>query len=334
MNETSDGAEDHLWDDPSDEGSCEDGVVADPRIFAFYGNPRVFNFDGYYDRFFVLERRARGLADNDDAPTTGTPADSETEGLPCKGASTTPAAQSSSKITAAAGGRASNLSAHSGRRVRDAASSAQRKAARAAAYTTVAPSDGETEGLPCEGASTTPAAQISSKITAAAGGRASNLSAHSGRRVRDAASSARRRAARAAASKTGAPSDGETEGLPCKGASTTPAAQISSKITAAAGGRASNLDRTAHHDEGGGVSETESDDKTDAGWEPASTTRGAVPQFARDATFAPPASSAPASAVTITVMGTGNGVRADARSGQQVTFAGGPGDRRADLGRD
>ena len=79
----------------------------------------------------------------------------------------------------------------------------------------------------------------------------------------------------------------------------------------------------------GGVSETKSADKTDAGREPASTTRGAVPQLARDATIVPPASSAPASALT----GTGSGVRPGARPGQQATFAGGPGDRWADLGR-
>jgi hypothetical protein len=230
-----------------------------------------FNSDGYYDRFFVLERRAR-LTDVDDAPATG------------------------------------------------------------------APADGETEGLPCEGASTTPTAQASSKITAAAGERASTLPAQTGRRVRDAARFARRKAARAAASKTGAPMDGETEGLPCEGASTTPTAQASSKITAAAGGRASTLldqPETAHHDDEDGASgalETKSDDKTDAGREPASKTRGAVPQLARDAAFVPSTSSAPASAVLVT--GTGSGVRADARSGQQVTFTGGPGDRRADLGRD
>ena len=78
--------------------------------------------------------------------------------------------------------------------------------------------------------------------------------------------------------------------------------------------------------------ETKIDDKMDAGREPASKTRGAVPQLARDATSVPSASSAPASAVTTT--GNGSGAGTGARPGQQVTFAGGPGDQGADLGRD
>ena len=78
--------------------------------------------------------------------------------------------------------------------------------------------------------------------------------------------------------------------------------------------------------------ETKIDDKMDAGREPASKTRGAVPQLARDATYVPSASSAPASAVSAT--GTGSGAGTGARPGQQVTFAGGPGDQGADLGRD
>ena len=73
--------------------------------------------------------------------------------------------------------------------------------------------------------------------------------------------------------------------------------------------------------------QSKADDKTDAGREPASTTRGEVPHFARDSEAASPAT---ASAVT----GTSGSDRAGARSGKQVTFAGGPGDRRADLGRD
>ena len=80
-------------------------------------------------------------------------------------------------------------------------------------------------------------------------------------------------------------------------------------------------------DGGGGVPETKSDEKTDAGWEPATTTRGAVPQLARDADIAPPASSAPANNAALPVAGAqvSGGVRAGERPGRQVTFAGGPG---------
>ena len=80
-------------------------------------------------------------------------------------------------------------------------------------------------------------------------------------------------------------------------------------------------------DGGGGDPETKSgDDKTDAGREPAPTTRGAVPQFARDASSAPPASSAPASdASHATGVQAGSAVGAGERPGKQVTFAGGPG---------
>ena len=60
--------------------------------------------------------------------------------------------------------------------------------------------------------------------------------------------------------------------------------------------------------------------------------RQAILKETRDATSVPSASSAPACAVTAT--GNGSGVRAGARPGQKVTFAGGPGDQGADLGRD
>ena len=69
------------------------------------------------------------------------------------------------------------------------------------------------------------------------------------------------------------------------------------------------------------------DDKTDAGREPAPTTRGAVSQFARDATSAPPASSASASdASHVTgALAVKAGERRSERPGKQVKFAGGPG---------
>ena len=78
--------------------------------------------------------------------------------------------------------------------------------------------------------------------------------------------------------------------------------------------------------------ESKVNDKKGAEGDSAPMPRGSMPHFARDATFVPSASSAPASAVSAT--GTGSGAGTGERPGQQVTFAGGPGDQGADLGRD
>ena len=82
-----------------------------------------------------------------------------------------------------------------------------------------------------------------------------------------------------------------------------------------------------------GVSESKGGDKADAGWEPAAATRGAVPLFELpgDSTGDPePATAATASAATRT----GSRAGVSARTGPQVTSAGGPGEAGADLGRD
>ena len=374
MSETSDGAEDHLWDDPSDEGSCEDGVVADPRILALYGKyQRIIDLDAVRhvgelrvvmsqvladdtikmrtkSRKFVdmldswpilwrdlpaaynLDPRGSTLRKFFDAPPPGS--DLSHKAI-AKHAGLSAALDLIVDAYDHDRGRfdraplefyddlvdlAVELATQVAMGTRDALAKAPPRpvalAVGAAATTLPTADPASSLGRPTSSPAV-PGPVSSPGHVVPLGGAVASPSFSI-----DALGSAQHHCREAAAgvpSARGATAAAGPDGHPPVRLLSN--AQVKKLPTAERKKYKAQLKALEAR------TQSKADDKTDAGREPASTTRGEVPHFARDSEAASPAT---ASAVT----GTSGSDRAGARSGKQVTFAGGPGDRRADLGRD
>ena len=374
MSETSDGAEDHLWDDPSDEGSCEDGVVADPRILALYGKyQRIIDLDAVRHvgelravmsqvladdtikmrtklRKFVdtldswpilwrdlpaaynLDPRGSTLRKFFDAPPPGS--DLSHKAI-AKHAGLSAALDLIVDAYDHDRGRfdraplefyddlvdlAVELATQVAMGTRDALAKAPPRpvalAVGAAATTLPTADPASSLGRPTSSPAV-PGPVSSPGHVVPLGGAVASPSFSI-----DALGSAQHHCREAAAgvpSARGATAAAGPDGHPPVRLLSN--AQVKKLPTAERKKYKAQLKALEAR------TQSKADDKTDAGREPASTTRGEVPHFARDSEAASPAT---ASAVT----GTSGSDRAGARSGKQVTFAGGPGDRRADLGRD